>query len=426
MGRSLALRFYLLFASLADGWARRTLENRVARGLENPAHLPERLGRSSLPRPDGPLIWIHASNLDENQPILELARRLLAARPDLCCLITTGPETVKVEGWLSERMLHQYIPHDTNQPSSQFIEHWKPDLAVWTDGSSHPVLMCNTHKRNIPMVLINARMSGGGFRRWNLFHGMAASLLNQFDHVMAHDGASAQYLHALGLPSEKTSIVGSLKEGAAPLTHNDTERKALARVVTGRTVWLAASTHAGEELGAAVAHGHARRAFPELLLIIAPRHPERGDEIARALHADGWVVAQRSKGQAIEHRTDIYLADTFGEMGLWYRLAPVSFIGGSLVEVGGHNPFEPAALGSAILHGPHVFNFAEGYARLGKAGAVREVENLDALGPHLEKILAPEQTAALAAAAWEVSSDGAEVTDTVLEMLLTYFPKAGI
>ncbi len=191
----------------------------------------------------------------------------------------------------------------------------------------------------------------------------------------------------------------------------------IARAFAGRPVWLAASTHPGEEEIVVGALARARRALPMLALVLAPRHPARGDALAEMLRGRGLTVAQRSKGEAIGVDTDVYLADTLGEMGLWYRIASVSFIGGSLVDVGGHNPFEPALLGSAILYGPHVRNFLDGYRRLAAAHAAVLVRSEDELCEALVATMAPDRAAEMAAAAWAACSEGAEVTDAVLDAI---------
>ncbi len=419
MARSLVLNGYLLFARHAEGLAKRTLKKRLAAGKEDPDRYTEKLGETARPRPDGRLIWIHAASVGESLSILELTRRLLDDLPDLHILITTGTVTSAevLKKRLPDRMFHQYVPLDFGNAIRKFLDHWHPDMVIWTESELWPRTLCAIERRKIPLVMANARMSAKSYRRWRWWKGTAASILRRFDYIMAQDAETGQSLTALGFPSEYLEVTGSLKEGASPLPHNEMERAALARSIGGRTVWLAASTHPGEEEFVINTHRQVQRSFPDLFLILVPRHPERGDDIAAILRQDGWAVAQRSKQQGIEGRTDIYLADTIGEMGLWFRLAPVTFMGGSLVEIGGHNPFEPAALGSAVLHGPHVQNFTEAYARLGEAGACVEVADGDALTQELGKTLVPERTAELATAAWDALSEGATVTDRVLEVL---------
>jgi 3-deoxy-D-manno-octulosonic-acid transferase len=296
-----------------------------------------------------------------------------------------------------------------------FLDHWRPDLAVWTESELWPATLYATHLHGTPMLLINARISQRSFRRWRLARGMARALLGRFERILAQDELAAQQLGALGAEPGRLEVTGTLKEGAAPLTHDETERAAISRALGGRPIWLAASTHEGEEEVVAGAHVEVRRALPNLALILVPRHPVRGDAVAEMLRGRGFAVAQRSRGEALDADTEVYLGDTLGEMGLWYRIASVSFVGGSLVEVGGHNPFEPALLGSAILFGPHVRNFVDGYRRLSDAGAAVLVRTDTELAEALIATIAPDRAAEMAAAAWAACSEGAEVTDAVLD-----------
>jgi len=415
---------YLAFSERAGGLITRKLEKRLAKGKEDPARLQERVGTAGRARPDGPLVWFHAASVGESLSILELVRRLADERPDVNFLVTTG--TVTSARMMGERLppraIHQFVPVDVRPFIRRFLRHWRPDLAVWTESELWPAMIHETHRAGIPMVLINARISRRTSRGWRWFPGFARSLLRRFDHVLAQDDLSARNLHRLGLPKSRIEVTGSLKEGSAALPHDEAERAMFARHLAGRPVWLAASTHPGEEEMVASAHRQAARAAQRLLLIIAPRHPERGAEIAARLRTDGWRVALRSENELPEADTEIYLADTLGEMGLWYRLAPVTFLGGSLVDIGGHNPFEPAALGSAIIHGPHIHKVADIYERLQEVGATLEVRSVDDLCKAVVQVLSPDKAAAMAHAAWEVSSSGAEVTDRALELLAGYLP----
>lgn len=413
---SLLLRLYLALSRRAGGLARRMLERRRAEGKEDPERLGERMGQAGRPRPEGQLVWFHAASVGEAASLLELLRRLQQARPHVTCLVTTVTVTSArfVAGRLPENCLHQYVPVDVVPWVGAFLDHWRPDVAVWTESELWPGMISACYDRGIPMLLINARISTKSFRRWRAMGAMARALLGRFDRILAQDDLAGEQLSALGADPDRLSVEGSLKEGAAPLTYDEAERKAIAAAFSGRPVWLAASTHPGEEEVVIGANAQARRALPMLALILAPRHPSRGDELAGMLRARGLQVAQRSKGEAIGIDTEVYLADTLGEMGLWYRIAAVSFVGGSLVEVGGHNPFEPALLGSAILYGPHVRNFIDAYRRLASAGAAVLVRSEADLGDALIATMAPDRAAEMAAAAWEVCSEGAAITDTVM------------
>jgi 3-deoxy-D-manno-octulosonic-acid transferase len=264
---------------------------------------------------------------------------------------------------------------------------------------------------------MNARMSARSYRRWRLMPGAARALLRLFQAAQAQDDVTATRLARLGLPRERLAVTGTLKEGSSALPFDEAERAEFARIIGRRTVWLASSTHPGEEEAAARAHREVLRRAPRTLLILVPRHPERGAEIAAELREHGWRTAQRAAGEPLRPDTEIYVADTLGELGLWYRLAPISFVGGSLVPTGGHNPFEPAALGSAILHGPHVANFRDIYDRLTAAHASRLVRTPAELAAAVVDLLAPDRVATMAHAAWETCSSGAEVTDKAIELV---------
>jgi 3-deoxy-D-manno-octulosonic-acid transferase len=413
---SLLLRLYLAASRRAAGLARRTLERRLAEGREDGPRLGERMGRAGLPRPPGRLVWFHAASVGEAASLLEMLRRLVQARPEVTCLVTTGTMTSAqfLADRLPERCIHQYATLDVVPWVRAFLDHWRPDVAVWTESELWPATLALTRARGTPMLLINARISRRSFQRWRMVGGLARALLRRFDRILAQDELAGEQLTALGADPARMSVEGSLKEGSAPLPYDEAERVALARAFAGRPVWLAASTHPGEEEVVAAAHARARRALPMLALILAPRHPQRGDAVAALLRGRGLQVAQRSKGEAIGADTDVYLADTLGEMGLWYRIASVSFVGGSLVDVGGHNPFEPALLGSAILHGPHVRNFLDGYRRLGSADAAVLVRSETELAEALVVTMAPDRAAQMAANGWAACSEGAEVTDAVL------------
>ncbi len=425
MGFSPALGLYHLATPLVTAYAKRELKRRVARGKEDPERLDERKGIASAKRPEGLLIWFHAASVGESLSILDLIEALLDERADLHVLITTGTRTSAelLEARLPDNTLHQFVPIDAPPFVERFLDHWKPDLAVWTESELWPALITRTAKRDIPMLLLNARMSRRSSRRWRWARGMAASLLNRFDAIHAQDTQSAQNFRVVGASKAKLSITGSLKKSSGALPHDEGERTRVANLLEGRPVWLAASTHPGEEELVAKAHRKVQGATHRILLIIAPRHPERGPGIAETLRADGWRVGLRSAGDDPDAVVDIYVADTLGEMGLWYRLAPFCFLGGSLVEIGGHNPFEPAALGSAILHGPYVESVAEIFEQLDDAGGSRLVRDADELGTAAVELIKPHKSAAMAHVAWEISSSGAEAGAAARDLILGYLDK---
>lgn len=407
-------------------YAERKLRERLEVGKEEPARIDERRGIAGRDRPEGPLVWFHAASVGESLAILELIRRLLEEDPALHVMVTTGTVTsARVMGErLPERAFHQYVPLDARAYVAAFLDHWQPDVAIWTESELWPALIVETHARGITMLMLNARMSQASYDKWRWVRGMARALLNRFETAFVQDDSTLGHLRRLGMAQSRMHVLGTLKEGAAALPCNEDDRSAFAAALGGRPVWLAASTHDGEERMVLDAHRIARRSSPRLMLILVPRHPERGDELAALLQTDGWRFTRRAADEMPDDETQVYLADTLGELGLWYRLAPISFVGGSMVPIGGHNPFEPAGLGSSILHGPYVSNFAEIYQRFGQAGAARLVSAPNRLAEQVAVLLNPDEAAKMAAAAWEVISTGAEVTDRAVDLVLDRLDQA--
>lgn len=429
MERSLALGLYLAWSRRGgQRFAERKLTERAAAGKEDSARLDERRGIASRPRPDGPLIWFHAASVGESVALLELIRQLREDRPDITILVTTG--TVTSAGVMADRLpegaLHHYVPLDAAAFVTRFLDHWRPDVAVWTESELWPALICETAARGIPMLLLNARMSKASHDRWRFLRGMAKSLLARFQLAMVQDDLTAIYLRRLGMAPDRMEVTGTLKEGAAALPVNTRTLDGMRAEIGNRPVWVAASTHPGEETKVLEAHRIALRTNPRLLLILVPRHPDRGDTIAQMLEQDGWAFSRRSAGEGPEPELPVYLADTMGELGLWYRLAPVSFVGGSWEPIGGHNPFEPAGLGSAILHGPYVTNFVDIYQRLTEARAARLVASPQSLAEAVDDLLSPDRAAAMAHAAWEVVSSGADVTERAKAVLFATVDTSGM
>lgn len=420
----LPLTAYLAFSARATRWGTSKLQKRLAAGKEHPDRLPERQGIASLPRPPGPLIWFHAASVGESLSLLEVIKRLGNHDNSLRFLITTG--TVTSADVLAARLpssaVHQFVPLDVVPWVRRFLDHWRPDLAVWVESELWPALLTETDARGTPVLLLNARMSERSVRRWKLFGITAKNLLSRFRAVQVQDDTTAAYLTGLGLPRSRLAVTGTLKEGTPPLPCDEAALATLTTQLAGRTAWCAASTHPGEEQIVATAHRLAQASTHRLLAIVVPRHPERGAEVEAVFRAAGFATSRRATGGTPDEECDVYIADTLGELGLWYRVAPVSFLGGSLVEIGGHNPYEPAALGSAIVHGPHVANFADIFARLQAAAAAVEVHDAPQLAEAITVLLQPARSAPLAYAAWEVSSAGADVTDKALALILEHLP----
>ena len=389
------------------------LKRRLARGKEDPARLPERLGRPGRERPPGRLVWLHAASVGEAMSVLPLIERLLAARADASVLLTTG--TVTSARLMAERLppraAHQFAPIDRPSAVRRFLDHWRPDLAIWVESELWPNLVAETARRGVRMALVNARLSERSFRRWRRIGWMVRPMLSAFELALAQGEADAGRLRALG--GRDVRCLGNLKSAAPPLAGDPAELASLRAAVGDRPRWLAASTHPGEEAVAAEVHRRLAPHFPRLLTVIAPRHPERGGELARTL---GPTVARRSAGEPPD--AEIYLADTMGELGLFYRLCPVVLVGGSLVPHGGQNPLEPARLGAAVLFGPHMRNFAEAEARLIAAGA-RRVAGGDELATAVGDLLAnPAEATRLGGALAAATAQDAGVLDAVVAAML--------
>ena len=354
-----ALRFYLHRRRLA--------------GKEDPARQGERRGLPSCARPEGPLVWFHAASVGESLSILTLIERLVAADPRLGVLVTTG--TLTSAALMAERLparaFHQFLPMDRPSYVERFLDHWHPDLALWVESEIWPNMLWEIRRRGVTAVLINARMSERSFRRWQWLPGFIRSLLGTFRVLLAQTVADAERLRRLGATEVRS--IGNLKFAAQPPPADATKLAALREAIAGRPVWLFASSHPGEDEIAAGVHEALAPRFPGLLTMIAPRHTARGGAIEAMARSRGLAVARRSQGALPAARDVIYLADTMGEMGVLYRLAPVVCVGGSFVPHGGQNPIEPVQLGAAVLFGTRMTNFAEITAELLASGGAREV-----------------------------------------------------
>jgi 3-deoxy-D-manno-octulosonic-acid transferase len=406
--------FYRMATIIAGPFVGLYLGRRRAAGKEDPMRYPERLGHAGVKRPAGSLIWIHAASVGESLSALPLVERLLERRPNLHMLVTTGTVTSAqlMAERLPDRALHQYVPVDRPGAVACFLDHWRPDLALWTESEFWPNLVADTQARGIAMVLVNGRMSDRSFRRWRRFDGLIHRLLAGFTLCLAQSERDAERLRALGAAAVRG--IGNLKSAAPPLPVHEAELEKLRAAVGDRPLWLAASTHDGEEAVVATVHKALAATHRRLLTIIVPRHPNRGEAIAQGLRAKGLAVARRAAKVTIGTDTEVYVADTMGELGLFYRLADVVFVGGSLVSHGGQNPLEPARLGCAVVYGRHMTNFTDFTAAFAKADATRQVEDGPGLAEVVGKLLGDSyERARLAAAARRIAEAEAAVLDEV-------------
>ena len=353
------LTAWRLLAGLASPLAPLLLGQRAARGKEDRTRLDERLGHATIPRPVGKLVWVHGASVGESLSALPLIERLLADGK-VSVLVTSG--TVTSATILGQRMpqgaLHQFVPLDTPGAVSRFLDHWKPDVGLFVESDLWPNLILSAASRGVRLALVNARISARSAAHWTWARKSAAALLGAFDVVLAQDDEIAGRFRGLG--ARDVQVVGSLKADAPPLAADEARLAALRAMIGKRPVLLAAQTHPGEDETVLPAHDILRARFPDLLTILVPRHVERGSEIEMLCGAR--PSSRRSKGGIIGAQTAIYIADTLGEMGLFYRLAPFCFLGATLVPLGGHNVLEPAALHCAVLAGPHTENARDAFA----------------------------------------------------------------
>ncbi len=379
---TLGLKLYRAMAGIAAPLVERHLRRRAEIGKEDAARLDERLGRVAVDRPDGPLVWVHAASVGEALSALPMIAEIEARGAR--CLLTTG--TITSATLLAQRapdLLHRFAPVDTPAAVAGFLDGWRPDAALWMESELWPNLVTETAARGIPMALVNARLSKASRRNWGLAKASAAVLLGAFGVRLVQTDAVCARLLSLGADPVTTMITGDLKASRIPDPVNVQALASMREALGGRPVWLAASTHPGDEAAAMDAHLAVK--IEGLCTIIAPRHPERAGEIVALAQARGLSVSRRSSGQGIEG--DVYVADTLGELSLWYALAPVALIGGGWDGIGGHNPLEAAPNSCAILSGDDVPSFAETYARLADAGAVRLMASRDELATVLAEMI---------------------------------------
>ena len=417
---SAPLTAYLALGRLAAPLGPWLLRQRLAQGKEDPGRWREKLGHPGLPRPSGRLVWVHAVSVGESLSILPLLARLVAGGVRVLVTSTTVTSARLLADRLPAGCLHQFLPLDLPGAVAGFLDHWQPDAAVFVESEFWPRLLVATEARGIPLLLVNARISDRSARRWHKVPGLARALLGRFQVLSAPDQVMAERLAALGARPDAVQVTGSLKRASGRLPVDDTTLARLRQQIGARPCWLAASTHPGEEEAVLAAHARLLSDTPGMLLILAPRHPARGNDLRVLITEAGLAVAQRSRDEALRPETQVYLADTLGEMGLWFDLAPISFIGGSLVPVGGHNAYEAVAHGSAVLTGPQVSNFAALYDRLTAAGGAQVVQDAAGLAQAVSALQDPAARASLTQKATEaISAEGdGDAVATTADLIL--------
>ena len=419
---SAALRAWRLAATLLAPLLPLHLRLRARRGKEIADRLGERRGLGAA-RPPGRLFWLHAASVGETLSTLPVLDAMARRDPDLRFLVTTGTVTSaellaqRLSPDLAARVQHRFVPLDVPGWVDRFLADWRPDAGAFVESELWPNLLAGAAAHGVPLALVNARMSPRSAARWGRAPGLARAALGAFRLVIARSAQDARRLGALGVAGVHSW--GDLKAAAPPLPADPAALAALRAAIGARPVFLAASTHPGEDAMVLAAHAALAGDVPDLLTIIAPRHPDRGAAIA-ALGAGAGLVTQRRATGALPGRdAAIYVADTMGELGLFYRLAGAALVGGSLVRHGGQNPLEAARLGCPILLGPHTWNFEEPVARLLEAGGAIRLDGAAALAPAIRDVLSNQGRARdLAMAAASVAQGQADLPDRLAEALL--------
>ena len=356
------------------------LRLRVWKGREEVGRLQERYGKGTLKRPEGQLIWIHAASVGESLSTLPLIDLLVKHDKKTHVLLTTG--TISSANLMKERLpnraFHQYAPIDHFKYVRNFFNCWNPDIGIWTESEFWPNLVIEAKNHGVPIGLINGRISDKSFRGWKRLGKMISIIIRKFDFCLGQTENDTRRLGILG--AKKYEYLGNLKFSSPPLPVNKQELLHLSAQIQDRPCWLAASTHKGEEEIVAHVHQKLKASYNSILTVIVPRHPERGDEIFETLRQyNNFKISRRSLSNSINSDTDIYLADTIGELGLFFSLSKITFMGKSLVPLGGQNPIEPLKLGSSVIHGPHMSNFTEIVKELSKFGCAVQIENSNQL-----------------------------------------------
>ena len=397
------------------------IKKRQEKGKEDIKRANERIGRPKIQRPEGKLVWLHGASVGESVSMLPLINRLLENYPDLNIMVTTGTMTSAevMAKRLPERAFHQYIPIDNPLFTKRFLKHWQPDVALWFESEFWPAMLSSIKKRHIPLILINGRISNKTFKRWQQFDFISKELLSCFTFCLGQSEEDAYRLRVLG--AKNATCLGNLKYAGLPLPIDKEKKEEILAQIGERPFWLASSTHNDEELRIAKMHKKLQKQFPNLLTLIVPRHPQRGTEIQKQLQDIGIKSALRSAGETISADTNIYIGDTIGEMGIWYDISPITFIGGSLIPHGGQNFIEPSRMRNAVLVGPHMHNFSDVVNRSKKADALIQVLDTEELSENLSQLLSnKELLEARRSLAYNWAVSEAKVLDGIVEKVKGY------
>lgn len=397
------------------------IQKRIEIGKEDVKRFNERIGRPQKERPEGKLIWFHGASVGESVSMLPLINRLLESSPDVHVMVTTGTTTSAdlMAKRLPERAFHQYIPIDNPSFTNRFVKYWQPDLVLWFESDFWPAMLSTIKKKNIPLILVNGRISNKSFKRWQQFDYISKELLSCFTFCLGQSEEDAYRLRVLG--ARDSTCLGNLKFAGLPIPVDAAKKNEIISQIGNRRLFCISSTHDNEEyqLGRQLPKLFAD--FPDLLVIIAPRHPQRGADVQNQLQELGLQTALRSAGQPITAQTQVYIADTIGELGIWYGICPIVFIGGSLIPHGGQNFMEPSRMKDAVIVGPYMHNFTEAMQRAQKANAIIQATDAAEVISNVHQLLeSPDLLDAKRSLAYNWAAGEAKVLDGIVEKVKGY------
>ena len=393
---------------------------RISAGKDLPHRATERFGKASQSRPKGAVIWAHAASLGESRALFPVIDHLLSTTHATVLFTTatvTSGELVSSE--YPERVIHQFAPYDRASWISTFLDHWRPDLALRAESEIWPNSFAALGARGTPLIMVNAKLRATAARRWKMSGRLAQMTFPAVSLALCQDDAARDSFLALGAKAAFTT--GDIKTAAVPLPCNDSDLSELQTRAGDRPVWIAASTHGGEDPLVVEVHQNLKQAHPNLLTLIAPRHPDRGALIATDAKKADLNIALRSRGEDLQRDTDVYIVDTIGELGLFYRLSQVAFVGKSLTGEGGQNPSEPALLGNPVCFGPQMQNFVGIAKALVASGGAKEVTDAGMLEKTISNWLSDQAARDDAGkAARETASQTSTALDETLSRLSGY------
>ena len=397
------------------------IKKRQEKGKEDIKRANERVGRPNIKRPEGKLVWLHGASVGESVSMLPLIHKLLEIYPDMNIMVTTGTTTSAevMAKRLPERAFHQYIPIDNPIFTTRFIKHWQPDVVLWFESEFWPAVLSSIKRKKIPLILINGRVSNKTFKRWQQFDFISKELLACFTFCLGQSEEDAYRLRVLG--AKDATCLGNLKYAGLPLPVDEDKKSQIVNQIGDRAFWLASSTHSDEEIRIAKTHQKLKEEFPDLLTLIVPRHPQRGIEIKKDIENMGLKASLRSANEKITPHTDVYIADTIGEMGIWYDISLITFIGGSLIPHGGQNFIEPSRTRNAVIVGPHMHNFTDVVNRAKRADAVIQVMDAEELKENVSMLLSNKEfLEAKRSLAYNWATGEAKVLDGIIEKVKGY------